>query len=451
METNGLRKRIIAACLAFVMCAGLTGYSPVVDVLATQPVAAQGGNDAVVSDIPASPEKEESFAVPISGDNAKPEAAIAESESFNTKPEVTIAEPEVDNTKPKVKTAESEIENAKLKVTIAESESDNSEPEVTIAESEIENSESEVTTAESESENAKPKSIVLLQGFDDSVIPFVTGSNDNGAEILIESDSKEKQLSFTIPEEGFSPGSYEINIDTVSGQDFGFSCVVTDNNSNELAWVWCDNYANQYYDYDNDTYYEGSRVSSWDVYFTLSEPGTYTINLSNIYFNNYGDEAENTEATVSAKVYKTIDPPAFAVTEEGFTDAFDLAFTDIPDSTQVYYSIYTRGSQHKFEQEYSLYDPLNPPRINQVCRVMAYAQKETPAGVYKSETIETMYYPDFENAVSNIKHPDNIIASGDTITLTTQDTSLRIYYVLAKDGIDWEYHNTNYILENGTL
>lgn len=386
MKHRRLRSKILATCLALLMCVGQAENFSLSAALADQTDIAQSREDAAISDIPAS-ETEEGFVMPSSEPG---------SEDTETEAEVEAMETEA-------------LEDEAL-----EDEDLDAEAEALEAEAE------EAPALKAENESMASRGIVMLQSLQDTTIPFVASPSDEGAEIAIESET-EKEYSFTIDEDGFVPGSYVLSLDLVSGVNFSFSCRVADVDSSEqqqygASYVDC--YERGYYD-ENNEYISMGHTTHWDVYFALNNPGTYQFAISNAY-------CENDTNTLSAKVYKTIDPPSFGYTEEQFSEAFDLTFTNIPQGCEVYYYI-NDYSQHHWEEQgnnYVLYDPLHPVRINTQCDVSAYCQKTVGDDVLRSETTYMYYSPDIENAVCSVSYPDNIIASGDFITFSTEDPTL---------------------------
>ena len=223
------------------------GNLPIGGVLANQTNGEQSIENVANSNVPA-PKTQESVVVPTGEEGSLPIGGVLANQTDGEQ----IVENAADSNIPAPKTEESIV------VPAGEGESDGEDQgeEALAKDAKIS---AKVFSNTSGDESGETKDNIVLQELGDSDIPFVEGPNDEGVEFVIEPGT-EKHLSFTIPEEGFSPGSYVIAVDTVAGLDFRFSCTVTDSESQQLA---------------QSSYYYSEYDSSINFYFTLENPGTY--------------------------------------------------------------------------------------------------------------------------------------------------------------------------------
>ncbi|MBQ7565610.1 MAG: Ig-like domain repeat protein, partial [Oscillospiraceae bacterium] len=451
-------RRILALLLAIVMFASqIQGISP-----GDAPVEVSPG-DSAVSDISA-PEAQGVLDVPESGEQqdtpAEPETE-ASAEAAAEAPAEPSAEAPAETTEtpaePSEITVELPTEQPTEQPTEEPSETPAEKPAETPAQSEPspEQPTDKPTETPTEQPAEKPAEGVeqaekkpeekLVGTTNPSTIPLVSGPDAAGVEITVEEDAP-VSCGLSIP----SAGTYVVQIDKVAGSRFRFAVRVRDSADSDVAGTWC----------------YGSYEDSWGAYFTADQAGEYTVNLEDAYFENYDESLEpETSCTVSVKAYATISAPSFdldesVVDENGsYTAPFELHFTDIPADAEVWYCVYTRAWGKEEPDEFVRYDPQAPAIINDYCNVEAYAQKTTAAGTLKSESIYMDFWPDVEYPACSAAYPNNIVESGGTVTLSTEDPTVSIYYFLRpidpNAQYDWQqemqYRNASYIVEHGTL
>ena len=268
-------------------------------------------------------------------------------------------------------------------------------------------------------------------------IPVVAGPDASGTTL---SFTGEDGGSFTlsIP----SAGPYVLRLDSqTSGVPFYLRYVVT-NDTEELGGSW----------------FSGSYDSSSQCFFTVPAAGSYTVLVDNVRYESVYDSETGTYVeytgeqafSVSAKAYKTVEAPSIIGMDEewmAITEPFTLRF-NVPEGCDVWY--YVQSGGHGMEPEYVLYDASHPVTVNGIAHGQAYAQSRSNSAL-KSEEIYFSFEVDVETPECSAAWPNHIVEDGGSVTLTTSDPSISIYYQLSTEELGWGTYSAETIKKNGQL